>query len=252
MTAAGKKSKPINLDQQGAEALLATTFAFLRHNKISAKLIIDFAHSVTARHQGRRTSRPYRDRLRAYEDMGILMSTWYSDPRFLDASGNPRPLSRGKGLHSIAHLVRVSRARVQASVALGLMRASPSVEFRNDGSLVALKRVFVLPNLDVPRAAFVIERYLNTLQRNASGRKKEKALLLERSCHVSEVDLAEIAPVLRDIEDRGTAFMDSIDGDIEDRRLRSSKGKSVGELGVLVFAWTAPNKNESRRLRDNR
>jgi hypothetical protein len=131
------------------------------------------------------------------------------------------------------------------------MRQSPSIKFNSDGTLTALKRVFVLPNLDVPRAAFVIERYFSTLQQNAAGRKTGSTLLLERSCHASEVDLATIAPILRDIESRGTAFMDSIDGDIENRRVSRSKRKPVGELGVQVFAWTRPtgNGNERRKVR---
>jgi hypothetical protein len=86
----------------------------------------------------------------------------------------------------------------------------------------------------------VVERFLDTLQRNVQSRKTRSPLLLERTCYVSQVDLRTIAPIIRDIDSRGTAFMDSIDGDIEDLRLRRAKRKSAGELGVLVFAWTKP------------
>ena len=175
------------------------------------------------------------------------MATWFSDPRFLDASGQPLPLSKGKGSNSIARLIHISRAQVEVSVALKLMAQSPSIKFNSNGTVAALRRVFVLPELELPRAAFVVERYLDTLQRNASARKKETTLLLERSCHASEVDLATISPMLRDIEGRGTAFMDSIDGEIENRRLRQARGKAVGELGVLVFAWTKPNSKAQGR-----
>jgi hypothetical protein len=66
-------------------------------------------------------------------------------------------------------------------------------------------------------------------------------LLLERSCHVPEIDLRTVSPILRDIKERGTAFMDSTDGEIEANRLRSSRRSKravSGQIGVVVFAWT--------------
>ena len=220
--------------------MLAATFEFLHLNNISGKSIVDFARNYHASDQRRRSLSLYKELVRTYDDMGVIMATWFSNPKFLNAAGYPIPLSRGKGSNSIAQLIRVSGAGVDASVAMELMRESPSIKFSSDGTLFALRRVFVLPKFEVPRAAFVVERYLDTLQKNASSRKKAATLLTERSCHVSEVDLATIAPILRDIDSRGTAFMDSVDGDIEGRRLRQSKRKKVGEVGVLIFAWTRP------------
>jgi hypothetical protein len=233
-----KISPGFDLNQQGANALLAATFDFLCRNNIPKKSILDFTRKHLVRNQRDRSLRVYRELEQAQEDMGVVMGTWFSHPKFLDASGHPIPLNAVKGLSSIAHLVRASGARVQVSIALELMRRSRSVKVSSDGKLIALRRAFVLPKLEVLRAAFVVERYLDTLQQIALGRKKETPLILERSCHVSEVDLARIIPILRDIESRGTAFMDSIDGDLEGRRLRKSKRKSVGELGVHVFVWT--------------
>jgi len=228
----------LDLNQQGANALLAATFEFLLRNDISKKFILDFARKYLVRNQRSRSLRLYRELEQAQEDMGLIMGTWFSHPKFLDASGNPIPLNAGKGPNSIAQLVRASGVRVQASIAQELMRRSRSVKINGGGRLIALRRAFVLPKLEVLRAAFVVERYLDTLQQIAFGQQKEIPLILERSCHVSEVDLKRIIPILRDIESRGTAFMDSIDGDLEGRRLRKSKRKSVGELGVHVFVWT--------------
>jgi hypothetical protein len=246
MTKTAKPKIAFDLDQQGANALLAATFEFLLRNNISGKSIIEFTRNYHIRDQKRRSLRLYRDLVRTYDDMGVIMATWFSNPKFLDTSGHPLPLSKGRGSKSIAHLIRVSGARVEIPVAMNLKRQSPSIKLSSDGTLFALRRVFVIPKFEVPRAAFVVERYLDTLLQNASGRKRETTLLLERSCHVSEVDLATIAPILRDIDSRGTAFMDSIDGDIEGRRLRRSKRKKVGELGVLVFAWTKPTSGASK------
>jgi hypothetical protein len=115
------------------------------------------------------------------------------------------------------------------------------------GNFIALKRVFVLPDFEVARAALVIERYLDTLRRNSSGQRDDTTLLLERNCHVPEIDAKKINPILRDIKGRGTAFMDSVDGDIEAHRIRRSRRKGVGELSVLIFAWTRLSKTRQSK-----
>jgi hypothetical protein len=228
--------------QQGATVLLAAMFSFLLRNNISKKLIAE----TMRQHHGRRkldgSARQYRRLVSAYEDMGMVMSAWFSLPRFLDPEGRPLPLTAVRGSQSVPSLVRSSRVKISATLAVELLRRSPSVRIDTRGNFVALKRVFVLPDFEVPRAALVIERYLDTLGRNSSARRHDTTLLLERNCHVPEIDLRKINPILRDIKGRGTAFMDSVDGDIEALRIRRSRRKGVGELGVLVFAWTRPSK----------
>jgi hypothetical protein len=246
-TAISTRKAALGFSEQGANVLLAATCEFLRRNNIKKKQILDVVRSSRTLNRSDAGFRQYKERVHAYEHMGLIMGTWFSNPRFLDEAGKPLPITQSRGRISLANLIRASGTKIDVSVALELMRQSPSIQFYSDGTLCALKRVFVIPRLDVPRAAFVIERYLNTLQQNADGRKKASVLLLERSCHVSQVDLKKIAPILRDIESRGTAFMDSIDGEIEDRRLRKTKRKNVGELGVLVFAWTRPPKSAGQK-----
>lgn len=233
-------------NQQGATALLAATFDFLKRNNIPDNFIVRYARQHCLRHQ-RENLRSYRRLMRIYEDMGVLMAIWFSQPKFLDRYGSPLPLTIAAGPHSVANLVRASRVRISLTLVLELMKESPSIRLNGDGTLSALRRVFVLSALKVPRAAFVVDRYLDTLRRNSSRRKKgETTLLVERSCHVSGVDLKSISPILRDIEGRGAAFMDSIDGEIESCRLQRTKKKGVGELGVLIFAWTRPRKSVKR------
>jgi len=180
--------------------------------------------------------------VRAYEDMGMIMSAWFSIPRFLDRDGRPVPLNAVHGPNSIPNLVRFSRVKISAKDATELMKRSPSVGTDAQGNYIALKRVFFLPNAEIPRAALVIERYLDTLLSNSSAHRNGTMPLLERNCHVPEIDLKSITRILRDIKARGRAFMDSVDTDIEGYRSRKSGRKEVGELGVFIFAWTRRSK----------
>jgi len=236
--------------QQAAAALLAATFSFLSRNNISKKVILESVRRHHAHQRSHTRASQYKQLISAYQDMGTIMSGWFSMPKFLDRNSLPLRLSAGKGPRSIRDLVRSSRVKISAAHALELMRRSPSVRIDSDGKLVAIKRVFVLPDFEVPRAALVIDRYLDTLRRNSSAQKTGTTLLLERNCHVREVNLKRVTPVLRDIKGRGTAFMDSVDGDIEAHRIRRFRQKGVGELGVLIFAWTRPSK--SRRSKSSR
>jgi hypothetical protein len=236
--------------QQAAAALLGATFSFLSRNNISKKVILESVRRHQVHQKSRARAHQYEQLISAYQDMGMVMSSWFSIPRFLDRNSLPLRLSAGGGPRSIRDLVRASRVKISAAHALELMRRSPSVRIDFDGKLVAIKRVFVLPDFEVPRAALVIDRYLDTLRRNSSAQKNGTTLLLERNCHVPEINLKRIAPVLRDIKGRGTAFMDSVDGDIEAHRIRRYRQKGVGELGVLIFAWTRPSK--SRRSKSGR
>ncbi len=243
-----RKNRTADLLLQSATALLVSTFDFLVRNNIPEDFIIDKARGFFNEVPRKTKSlRLYRDLLRKHEAMGVVMSTWYSDPRFLDSAGRPISLHPKVGQRSLPHLLRASGIGLSTATALDLVRQSPSVKIDADGFLKAIRRVFVLPDLELPRAAFVVENYLGTLQKNALGRRKKAVLLLERSCHVSNVDTALIAPLLRDIEGRGTAFIDSIDGDLEGRRIRRAQGRNSCELGVSVFAWTKLKQTKTRK-----
>lgn len=230
-----KAPKPPNvlLKEQAAKILVSAMCNFLRRNGISETII-----KGNREPNLQKDIRHYRRFMRAWEYVGVLLGTWHSNPKFLDKLGNPVALAP----RSITRLIRASHVDLSVRDALQLMRCSPSIKTSSDGDLIPLRRVFVLPDSEVPRAAHIVERYLDTLYRNASLRKYN-ATLLERSCRATGIDISGSAPVLRDIKERGGVFMDAVDGEIEasrSRRPRRSKGGS-GELGVVVFAWARPN-----------
>ncbi len=238
MTRNGNSSFTDLVNLQGANALLAATLAFLRTNNISEQSILRAVRQNCNSRNPSAEVREYRKLARAYEDMGIVMSAWFSHPRFLDKECRPVPLSSGSGPRSISSLVRAARVSVTRATAIDLMRRSASIRVDGEGKLHAVRREFVLPNFAVPRAALVIERFLDTLHRNSSSNKRESILLLERHCHVPEVNLNTIAPVLRDIKKRGSAYIESVNGDIECLRMKRPRHKGTGEMSVHIFAWT--------------
>jgi hypothetical protein len=234
MLAANATKPPhVVLKEQAAKVLIAAMHEFLHRNKIPKEIIKGYRGPDLEK-----DIRHYRRLMRIWEYTGVLMGTWYSNPRFLDRFGNPVPLPP----RSISRLIRASHVAISAKEALQLMRSSPSIKTNSDGDLVPLRKVLVLPDFEVPRAALVVERFLDTLYRNASLRKYN-ATLLERGCRASGVDLSGSALILRDIKEQGGAFMDAVDGEIEARRARRPKrnGVKLGELGVVVFAWVRPN-----------
>ncbi len=223
--------------RQGANALIAATMWFLDANDISKQLILN---SVRQFYSPRRADkvRQYRTLARAYEDMGIVMSTWFSASRFLDDDCLPIPLSIKPGPRSVYSLVRAARVSISPAFAIEMMRKSQCVGVNSLGNFVARRREFVLPDFAVLRAALMIERYLDTLHRNTAPNRKRTVLLLERNCHVPEVNLRTISPILRDIKKRGSAYIESVDGDIEGLRRKRSRHKGSGEMSVHIFAWT--------------
>lgn len=229
------------LDAQGANALLKATIGFLKSHKISKTAILRSVRESYGR-EGTANIRGYRKLVRAYEQMGIVLSTWFSNPKYLDKDSRPLPITVGRGPLSVQSLLRLSRVSLTAKDAVSLMRRSPSIVTNSAQHFIAIRREFVLPEFEIPRAALVVERYLDTLRRNSGPQRRRTIVLLERNCHVPEVNMRTIAPILRDIKGRGSAFINSIDGDIEGKRMRASKDQALGEMSVHIFAWTRPSR----------
>jgi hypothetical protein len=247
MTRNLKSASRDEMDRQGACALLSATLGFLRKHKIPKQVVLASVRRNYATRKDNLSVRLHRERVRAYEEMGIVMSTWYTAKRFLDQDCRPVPLMLGSGSRSIAALVRAARVSIPPGMAADLMRQSSSVRFDGTDTFHAVRREFVLPRFEIPRAALVVERYLETLSRNSSPHRNKPVLLLERSCHVPAVNLKTIAPVLRDIKGRGSAFLNAVNGHIEGQRVQGRRPRSTGEMSVHVFAWTRPLRRRKKK-----
>ena len=248
-----RRARPVNgVNLEAAEVLLRTTLNFLAREGLGTGEIAGILAKV--RMGGRRgatQSRQFRLIVKAYEEMGIVLSTWFTNPRFLDGTGQPLPLRLNPGKNSFDSLVRASRVEITTEFALALLSKSPSARVDALGRVVPVKRAFVLADFEIPRATLIIERFLDTLRRNGEAQSGELPLLLERCCYVTGIGAQNIAPIMRDIKAQGAAFMDSVDGEIEAHRVRKSSRFASGEMGVVAFAWTQQTRNlgKSRKER---
>ena len=236
---------------EAAEILFGAVVSFLRKNGLDSKLVLGaakHAQQYAIKSKRRNSVRLFRSVLRVYEEMGGIVATWYSHPRFLDRAGNPKPLSVGRGTYTIRNLIRSSRADVPHSVVIDLMQMSPTITINDRGELLAISRFFSLPGFELLRAGLVIERFLETLYRNSKVRDERSRLIFERSCYANSIGMRKVARLLRDIKQRGSAFMDSVDGQIELNRSRTSRRSDLSELGVFMFAWMrSPPKKRVQR-----
>jgi|GEM_PF-3039212 len=236
------------IKEQSAFVLLDSVIAFLRKHKISEVVIKQHLRHLMNGQGFTPAQGRFQKLIITYEDMGIIVATWYGNPKFLDKLGQPVPLSPTFGRYSIANLVRASRVRTTYRNAMELLRLSTSIRTDLLGNLLPTNRVFVLPGIEVPRAALVIQRYLDTSRRNSAAATDSRVMFLDRNCYVPELNVRDFSAIMRDVKDQSSAFMDSVDGQIEGRRLKKSNGKGKGEIGLFVFAWANSGKSKVSRM----
>src|SRR5580704_11849064 len=135
-------SSPISeiVKRQGANALIAATIGFLDANNVPKRLIVNSVRQYYGPRKVADSVRQFRRLARAYEDMGLVMSTWFSAPNFLDIDCRPIPLTVRPGPRSVYSLVRAARVSISPAFAIELMRHSPCVRINTLGNFVAQRR----------------------------------------------------------------------------------------------------------------
>ena len=235
---------------QAADVMLKSVIDFLIRNGIPKDRIGKYVSDRLEGSGGRERRPQFRLITEAYEEMGTVLSTWFDCPHFLTPQGNPAPISVGATATSLKRLLRTAKVKLSSREALDLFRLSPSVRFNSNGSISALRRVFVLSGFDLCRAALVLPRYIDTLSSNSSAYKTGTVKLLERQCSVSRIDLRAIAPILRSIKEQGGSFVDSVDNQIERRKTKPRGSRENSELGLLVFAWTKTQVKQANKTKN--
>lgn len=171
-----------------------------------------------------------------------VLTHWYTDPAYLDAKGQPRPLPlRGKAPSIQALIKRINRtADVQAIAGL-LLRSS--VLKRRGTRYVPTGRKIVFDPKDVSaslRALTGIDGISRTLDYNLRQRGKRPGLF-EYTAVNPHFPVAMRASFDRRLWARGMDFLQEVDSEMKRWELRApAKGKRV-KLGVGLFLFEEPD-----------
>ncbi len=225
-----------------ADVLLSVVLDFLQDQGIEPKKSAELLTNRSTKNR-RRAFSLYERAMATWSCMARLMETWHSDPAFLDKRGLPVEVECSEGPHSIQNLMKAAEVTLSKHRIMEMLQTSPSISQTQRQRFKPLNRAFIVPNAELLRAAFVVQRFLMTVGANARRHESRRPLVLERNCYVLDADLARALPIMRDIKDRASAFMDSVDWELESCRTSPAKKSTRGELGVLVFAWSRPSKS---------
>jgi hypothetical protein len=241
------QDKP-NVQLDAAEVILTATVNFLIRHGVSEswvrKKIGEVGYFKRPNMALKRFDKVYLD----YHDMGAILATWFSRPEYLDSEGRPLALSvTQKNGPSIRSLIRDANVAISYERAVSLLRTSPSIRKNRKSRLKPMWQVFVLDNFEVPRAAKVISRYLETVNFNSNARRKKDQLLLERDCCAIGLKPDSVRDLQAEIRYRSKSYLNAVDQKFESLRLRNGKKRTQAEVGLMVFSWNVARKKGARR-----
>lgn len=176
------------------------------------------------------------------------LQLWFSDPRFVDASGRPKELSfTGEGA-SFAALVRAVGGDVPPGAVRAELLASGSITETATGSLVAVRRYFVPGNIDedlVIGLAQIVHPLIEGLARNTGADRSNP--FLQRISYSDRLYPAAV-PLFRQIaRERSANFVQSIDDWLSSNEIKAEDEASpslrVG-VGVFYFEGSVPSEND--------
>lgn len=174
--------------------------------------------------------------LRDSADLGHVMTMWFSDPAYLDARGNPRPLPlRGSGL-SIEALARRIDPTLEVGAVLQFLKRGGSVK-RAGTRYVPRDRVTILRGRESMttflRGLFGL---LKTLEHNSrQGRRARGWLeLFARNPRFPVSAVEGFEKRVRRVADR---LLLQLDADMHRRECAAAKGERTVRLGVGVYRF---------------
>lgn len=167
---------------------------------------------------------------------------WYSDARFVDASGRPKDLAFAGEDASFTTLVRVVGGDVPPGAIRAELLAAGSVVETASGSLKAIRRYFVPGNIDedlVVGLTQIVRPVIEGLARNTNVEKS--APFLQRLSYSDRLVPAAV-PLFRLIaRERSENFIQSIDDWLSSNETKSEVAASPAlRVGVGVFYYEGP------------
>ncbi len=165
-----------------------------------------------------------------------VLQRWFTDPSYLDASGNPKTLPFRKGRKTFAKLVSECAGDLPAgAIRVELVRCGAIAEDKS-GRLTARRRYVVPEGADqriVTSMAFGLRALASTVAHNMDHSKELGRI--ERFVESDPLTEAGIAGVRSQVRKRIGAFADGIDDFFSDaERGSSGGGKRIG-VGVYYY-----------------
>jgi hypothetical protein len=241
------RGKPdVQLD--AAEVILTAMVRFLMKHGVSESWIKEKICGVKRRGRSNAALKRFDGVYLDYHDMGAILATWFSRSEYLDSDGRPLALSIAQqNGPSIRSLVRDANVTISHINAVRLLHASPSIKKNRNGQLRPVWQVFVLNDFEVPRAAKVISRYLETVNFNSSAQKHKNQKLLERDCCAIGLKPESVRDLQAEIRYRSKSYLNAVDQKFESLRLKNGKKRTQAEVGLMIFSWSAARNQNSRK-----
>ena len=182
-------------------------------------------------------------RLHVSTDILQVISLWYSDPQYLDASGMPRGLTlKGRGL-SLESLISQVLPDHEPKAVIRALVEMRSIRLRNGLYFPTDRYAELRHDTGRIRSLPVLTGILRTVERNLARGKS--AALLERAAWHPNFPVRALPAFHRRLKLRASDFLSDIDTDMLRREKRFRAGRRT-RLGVEIFAFEEPIRDSSR------
>ena len=181
-------------------------------------------------------------------DVVHVLTHWYSDPRFLDPQGNPRPLPlRGAGA-SIADLVKRVNPNIDVKAATDMLLRARALKRRGSRYTPTGRKVILDPSdiAATARSLLVLEGYVDTVNGNLNRRPGDLARLEATAINPS-FPVAALDAFKSRLVRKGNEFLADVDTDMRRAEERAAKSDPRANIGVGVFLYEQPQDRSSKR-----
>jgi len=197
-------------------------------------------HAVSALLGGADGNRPTDLEPKEYQRhrLARVLTGWFEDPAFTGADGRPLVLPPDGPSPSFAELVRAYSGDIYPGVILGELVRVGAVRERKDGSLEVRSRRYVVGGSDpasLKHADVVASDVFKSLEHNICATQGER--LFEDSAIAENLSPDVIPRLSRLLERRATAFLDDLEGWLDDAdRVPETDDRQTGvRAGVRVI-----------------
>jgi hypothetical protein len=170
-------------------------------------------------------------------DLPHVIALWHSDPRYLDARGEPAALPlRGRG-RSLTGLIKWALPGEDPRAALQALEDTGGLGRRGARYVPTGRHLWLREDSGRVHSANALLRMLRTVERNLAG--AANSAIFERAATNPRFPVAKLPAFHRDMSARAEHFLVAIDGNMRRQEARTSGGPRT-RVGVEVFDFEDP------------